>query len=89
MKQKIEIDVSVWPDSDGIMASVWLGDMCEPAFEQTFSYEESIDQTLELCCVHGRIATHTLQDAEEFIKKLEEAAAYARKKFEELKSEDN
>ena len=89
MKQKIEIDVSVWPDSDGIIASVWFGEMCEPVFEQTFSYEESIDQTLEACCFHGRITKSALEDAEEFIKKLEEVAAYARKQFEELKNEDN
>lgn len=89
MKKKIEMEVTVWPDTDGIMASVWFGEMCEPVFEQTFSYEESIDQTLEACCSHGRITMSALQDAEEFIKKLEEVAAYARKKFEELKSEDN
>ena len=89
MKKKIEMEVTAWPDTDGIMASVWFGDMCEPVFEQTFSYEEAIDQTLKTCCVRGRIPMSALEDAEEFIKKLEEAAAYARKKFEELKSEDN
>ena len=83
----IEIDASPWIDEKGVLTSIWLGDACEPSYEQLFTYDELVDKELESHTVHGRLIGDNIDAAELFVKKLEEVAKYARKRFEELKDE--
>lgn len=88
-KVYIEIDASPWMDENGVLASVWFGDACEPCYEHLTTYEELIDKNLEAFCVFGKLKGKNADDAELFVKKLEEVAVYARQRFEELKEDDN
>lgn len=85
----IEIDAAPWMDAEGVLASVWLGDACEPCYEQRVSFEELIDKELESYTIQGKLTNEHGYDsigyAEEFVVALEEAAVRARALFEELK----
>lgn len=87
-KVYIEIDASPWMDAEGVMSSVWLGDACEPCYENKKTYRELVKQELEAHTVHGKLTNEYGHDniatAEEFVIALEEAAKYARKKWEKL-----
>lgn len=88
-KVYIEIDASPWMDADGVLTSVWIGDACEPCYEKHVSYEELIDKELEAYTVHGKLTREfgndNIGDAEKFVVAFEEAAKYARERFEDLK----
>lgn len=90
-KVYIEIDASPWMDAEGVLTSVFMGDACEPCYEERVSYEELIDRELEAHTVHGKLTAEyghdNIGDAEKFVVALEEAAVYARRRFEELKGE--
>ena len=83
-KVYIEIDTSPWMDANGIESSVYLGDGCEPVYNSKLTYKELIDQELEAHTIFGKLTGNNIEYAEEFVIALEEAAAYARKRFEEL-----
>lgn len=89
-KVYIEIDASPWMDADGVLTSVWIGDACEPCYEQRVSYEELIQKELEGHTVHGRLTNEyghdNIGEAEKFVIALEEAAVRARALFEELQN---
>ena len=90
-KVYIEIDASPWMDAEGVMSSVWLGDACEPCYENKQSYEELINKELEAHTVHGKLTNEygcdNIGEAEKFVLALEQATTYARRRFEELKGE--
>jgi hypothetical protein len=87
----IEIDAGSWLDATGVETTVYLGDTCEPCYTNKESFEELIDKELEAHTVHGKLTNEYGHDnigsAEESVIALEQAAVYARKRFEELKSE--
>lgn len=87
----IEIDAGSWLDATGVETTVYLGDTCEPCYVNKESFEELIDKELEAHTVHGKLTNEYGHDnigsAEESVIALEQAAVYARKRFEELKSE--
>ena len=89
-KVYIEIDASPWMDAEGVMTSVWIGDACEPCYENRVSYEELVDKELEAHTVYGKLTNEYGHDnigsAEKFVIALEEAAVRARTLFEELKN---
>lgn len=87
-KTYIEIDASPWMDETGVLTSVWLGDACEECFEQLSTYEELVDKQLEAHTVRDKLFEDNADMAELFVKKLEEVAVYARKRFEELKEDE-
>ena len=87
-KVYIEIDATPWIDETGIVTSVWLGDAGEPCFEATSSYEELVEKQLEAYTIYGKLTADSFDEVELFVKKLEEVAKYARKRFEELKDEE-
>ena len=84
----IELDASPWMDETGVMTSVWIGEACEPCFESTTSYEELVEKQLEAYTIHGRLTGDLADEAEIFVKKMEEVAKLARSRFEELKDEE-
>ena len=84
-KVYIEIDASPWMDEHGVLTSVWLGDACEPCYEQQSTYEELVEKNLEAYTVYGKLIGDNADEAELFVKKLEDVAVFARKRFEELK----
>lgn len=90
-KVYIEIDVSPWMDAEGVLTSVWLGDAGEPCYEERKTYEELITQELESHTVREILTNKHGHDnigsAEKFVVALEEAAVFARKRFEELQDE--
>lgn len=90
-KYYIEIDASPWMDKNGINVSVYLGESCEPNFERIWTYEELIDSELDAHTVRGKLTNEYGHDnigtAEKSVIALEEAAVYARKRFEELQNE--
>jgi hypothetical protein len=84
----IEVDAGTWLTRTGAETTVFLGDACEPCFTNKESYEELIDKELEAYCIHGKFRKERdINLAGEFVDALEEAAVYARKRFEELKDE--
>jgi hypothetical protein len=87
----IEIDAGSWLDATGVETTVYLGDTCEPCYTNKESFEELIDKELEAHTVRGKLTNEYGHDnigsAEESVIALEQAAVYARKRFEELKSE--
>ena len=86
-KVYIEIDATPWIGETGIVTSVWLGDAGEPCFEVTSSYEELVEKQLSAYTVYDKLTADSVDEVELFVKKLEEVAKYARKRFEELKDE--
>ena len=89
-KVYIEIDASPWMDADGVLTSVWIGDACEPCYENKQTYEELITKELEAHTVHGRLTNKyghdNIREAEKFVVALETAAERARALFENLKN---
>lgn len=89
-KVYIEIDASSWMDAEGVLTSVWIGDACEPCYENRVSYEELVDKELEAHTVFGKLTNEYGHDnigsAEQFVIALEEAAKRARALFEDLKN---
>jgi hypothetical protein len=87
-KVYIEIDAGVWLDATGVETTVYLGDAWGPCYTNKESYVELINRELEVHTVNGKL-THIgrIAKAEDFVCILEEAAKYARKRFEELKDE--
>lgn len=89
-KVYIEIDANAWMDAEGVLTSVWLGETCEPCYEERVSFEELVDKELESHTVHGRLTNEYGHDnigsAEKFVIALEEAAVRARALFEDLKN---
>ena len=90
-KVYIEIDASSWFDADGVITSVWIGDACEPCYENKKTYRELVNQELEAHTVHGKLTNEygcdNIGAAEDFVRELETTALYARQRFEELKNE--
>ena len=84
-KVYIEIDASPWMDETGVLTSVWLGDACEECYERLSTYEELVEKNLEAYTVYNKLIGDNADEAELFVKKLEEVAVFARKRFEELK----
>ena len=91
-KVYIQIDASAWIDAEGVLTSVWLGETCEPCYEERVSFEELIGKELEAHTVRGRLTNEYGHDnigsAEKFVIALEEAAVRARTLFEELQDDD-
>lgn len=89
-KHYIEIDAIPWLDENGVDVSVFLGESCEPNFKQSWSYEELIANELNAHTVHGKLTNEygydNISKAEKSVIALEEAAVYARKRFEELQN---
>lgn len=83
----IEIDASPWMDANGVTTSVFLGDAGEPSYENIFTFKELIDRELDAHTIHGKLTGDNVGYAEELVIALEEAAKYARTRFEELKDE--
>lgn len=90
-KVYIEIDAGAWLDATGVETTVYLGDASDPVYIKKETYEELIDLELNAHTVSGKLTRDKYFDniakAEDFVCILEEAAKYARKRFEELKSE--
>ena len=84
----IEIDASPWMDVDGVSTAVWIGDACEPCYENKQTYEELIDKELEAHTVRGKLTNeyghNNIDSAERFVIAMEACAKYARRRFEEL-----
>lgn len=84
----IEVDVSPWMDAEGVLTTVWLGEVGEPCYEERVTYKELITQELTSHTVRDRLTNEYGHDnigaAEKFVIALEEAAVYARTLFEEL-----
>ena len=90
-KVYIEIDAGAWLDATGVETTVYLGDASDPVYIKKETYEELIDFELHAHTVQGKLINDGRYDniakAEDFVCILEEAAKYARKRFEELKDE--
>jgi hypothetical protein len=82
--KKVEIDITPWLGEEGVVSSLWFGNNGEPSYEETLPYNMLIDQTLESYTVRGVILEKDYDDAEDFVKALEAAAAYARTNLEEM-----
>lgn len=85
-KVYIEIDASPWMDAKGVTTSVFMGDACEPCYESVTPFKELIDKELGAHTVYGKLTGDNVGYAEELVIALEEAAVYARKRFEELQA---
>lgn len=87
-KVYIEIDASPWMDAKGVTTSVFMGDAGEPCYENLYTYEELIDKELYANTVYGVLTNKYGHDsidvAEAFVVALEQAAKYARERFESL-----
>ena len=83
-KFSIEIDASPWMSSSGIEVVVYLGDGCEPVYKSSSTYKKLIDEEIESHTICGKLTDENTQRAEDFVVALEEAAVYARKRFEEF-----
>ena len=84
MMSKIDIDMSPWLDEEGVISTLYFGNGCEPAYEETTPYEQLVDQTLESFTFRGVIRDIDYDDAEAFVKALEQAATYARTQLERM-----
>lgn len=87
----VEIDASLWIDADGLTQSIYMGDASDPVYEKTTPFFELVDSELDAHTVNGVLTRKHGRDnikiAEYFVTQLEDAAEYARKRFEGLKDE--
>lgn len=87
MDGKLDIEVTPWFETKGVLTSLYVGDTCEPAFEGYTPYKELVKQNL-FCYtspLSDKIPPKHFDEVEEFVRELEKAAKYARKKMEKMK----
>jgi len=87
MMSKIDIDIDIWLGEDGVSSTLWFNNSGEPAHEETVPYEQLVDRTLESYTLHGVIRKVDYDDAEAFVKSLEQMAYYARTQLEKMSEE--
>ena len=87
-KSYIQIDAGSWADAKGVETTVFIGDSDVPCFIHLESYEELVDKELNAHIVAGKLSITNLKKVEGLVTALEEAAAYARKRVEELRDSE-
>lgn len=87
MSGELSVDVTPWLTEEGVLTSLYIGTGCEPITEEMIPYEKLVDQSFESYMVGDEILERDDADVLEFVEKLEEVAAYARQRFEELTRE--
>lgn len=86
---KIDVEVSAWFEEDGVLSSMWIGEACEPAFEEKVSYRELVEKSMDSYTVRGKIHPHHESDVDQLIDALQDAADYARVLKELWKDDGN
>jgi hypothetical protein len=89
MDVKLNVEVTPWFESEGVLTSLYIGDACEPAFEGHTPYKELVKQNL-FCYtspLSDKIPPEHFDEVEEFVRELEKVAKYARKKMEKMKED--
>jgi len=87
MDIKLDVDVSPWFETKGVLTSLYIGDACEPAYEGHTPYKDLVKQNLFCYTVAGKIPPEHYEEVEEFVRELEKAAKYARNKMEKMKKD--
>jgi len=85
---KIDIDIDIWLSEDEVSSTLWFNNSGEPVHEETVPYEKLVDRTLESYTLSGVILKVDYDDAEAFVKSLEQMAYYARTQLERLSDEN-
>jgi ABC-type nitrate/sulfonate/bicarbonate transport system substrate-binding protein len=83
----LDVEVTPWFESKGVLTSLYIGEACQPAYEGHTPYKDLVKQNL-FCYtapVTGKIPPEHFDEVEEFVRELEKAAKYARKQMEKMK----
>jgi len=83
----LAVDTTASIDEHGFGVAVYIGENCEPTFEETFHFETLIENHFESFMVHDRIRQEDREDASLIVTKLEQMAKYARNMLEDYTSE--
>jgi hypothetical protein len=89
MDVKLNVEVAPWFDEKGVLTNLYIGDACEPVYEGRTPYKDLVKTNL-VCYtspVTGKIPPEHFDEVEEFVRELEKAAKYARKKMEKMKED--
>jgi len=89
MDVKLDIEVTPWFETKGVLTSLYIGDACEPVYEGHTPYKALVKQNL-FCYtapVTEKIPPEHFDEVEEFVRELEKAAKYARKQMEKMKAD--
>ena len=83
MKAEIEIDVYGDISAEGIRRSLYIGDACEPAFEDVESWEEIVERDIGYYIIPGSntISPTDLIELDKTVAGLEHAIALIRMKM--------
>lgn len=86
MKIELEVDYTTWLVPEGILKSIYVGDHCEPEWEEVHTWKELIDSNLESCKVPGvdKFAEYHKEDIASLIEGLEQASEYIKAQVEEI-----
>ena len=83
----LDIDVSPWITKDGdINVAIYVGNECEPVFDDNFSFNEMLDQAIESYLLPGsnKIANYHRKDVKQMRKALKKAVKDFDKRVEEI-----
>lgn len=86
MKIELEVDYSTWLVPEGILKSIYVGDNCEPEWEEVHTWKELIDRDLESYKVPGvdKFAEYHKKDIASLIEGLKQASEYLKAQVEEI-----
>jgi len=87
MKAKLEIDLYADVEPEGIIRALYLGEACEPDFEDVETWEEIVERNIGYHIVPGSntIRPADVEKLEKIIAGLEHAIALFREKIEQHK----
>ena len=82
---KLDIDLSVWMDYNGIELNLYIGEGDHPNLSKIEHYHDLVDKYLESYCVQGKIRDKDWDEAYNLIETLKTTVEYAEVKYKELR----
>lgn len=89
MDVKLNVEVTPWFETKGVLTSLYIGDACEPVYEGLTPYKDLVKQNL-FCYTRplgDKIPPEHFDEVEEFVRELEKVAKYARRQMKKMKED--
>ena len=87
MKHEIELDMYIDLEPQGIRRALYIGDACEPSFEDIESWEEIIQRNIGYYIrpITKTISPGELEELEKIVAGMEQAVVLFKEKIEEYR----
>ena len=87
MKHEIELDMYIDLEPQGIRRALYVGDACEPSFEDVESWEEIIQRNIGYYIrpITKTISSYDMEGLEKIVAGMEQAVALFKEKLEEYR----